>query len=98
MLSRLIMSAWSVIFSGDCDGPERGRSSGGRRLCERAAVAACRALRRVVERLFVRLFRNYSSTAVAAFAHLGLVALDLEQLRWGLVQRRAFPSVDQVTP
>ncbi len=56
-----------------------------------------RGLRQVLERLFVRLFRRYSGTAVASFAYLGLVGLDLEHLRWGLVRRRAFPSLERVT-
>jgi hypothetical protein len=38
------------------------------------------------------LFRQYSFQATAAFAHLGLVALDLEQLRTGLVTRALFPE------
>jgi hypothetical protein len=66
-------------------------------LAHAAPDVGSRVLRQAVERLFARLFRRYSTTAVAAFAYLGLVALDLEHLRWGLVRRRAFPSLDQVT-
>lgn len=39
-----------------------------------------------------RLFRDYARTPVAVFCHLGLVALDLERLRGGLVPRTLFPS------
>jgi hypothetical protein len=36
------------------------------------------------------IFRRHSGTPVAVFCHLALVALDLEQLRGGLVRRRLF--------
>jgi hypothetical protein len=39
------------------------------------------------------LFRRYSFQATAAFAHLGLIALDLEKLRSGLVRRALFPDI-----
>lgn len=39
-----------------------------------------------------RLFRQFSGTAVAAFAHLGLIALDVERLRAGLVLRLVLPQ------
>ena len=35
-------------------------------------------------------FRRYSFEPAAACAHLGLVALDLERLRWELLQRSLF--------
>jgi hypothetical protein len=37
-----------------------------------------------------RMFRKHGGTPVAVFAHLALVALDLERLRGGLVRRRLF--------
>ena len=51
------------------------------------------SLRQDLEALFVRLIRRSARTAVSAFAYLGLVALDLERLRWGLARRCAFPTV-----
>jgi hypothetical protein len=39
------------------------------------------------------LFRRYSFQATAAFAHLGLIALDLEKLRSGMVRRTLFPDI-----
>jgi hypothetical protein len=39
-----------------------------------------------------RLFRRRSGTPVALFAHLTLVALDLERLRGGLVRRQLFAA------
>lgn len=39
------------------------------------------------------LFRRYSFQATAAFAHLGLIALDLEKIRSGLVRRALFPDI-----
>lgn len=41
-------------------------------------------------RLMARLFRRRSGSPVALFAHLVLVALDLERLRGGLVRRQLF--------
>ncbi|HBE93109.1 MAG TPA: hypothetical protein DDW55_11525 [Gammaproteobacteria bacterium] len=46
-----------------------------------------------LETQFKALFRRYSFQATAAFAHLGLVALDLEKLRSGLVRRAIFPDI-----
>ncbi len=46
-----------------------------------------------LETRFTSLFRHYSFQATAAFAHLGLVALDLRRLRSGLVRRALFPEV-----
>ncbi len=45
-----------------------------------------------LEHELVRLFRVYARTPVALFAHLGLVALDLERLRAALVQRALYPA------
>ena len=42
------------------------------------------------------LFRNYSSQPAAAYAHLALVALDLEQLRGDLLSRKLFAGVSVV--
>jgi hypothetical protein len=42
-----------------------------------------------------RLFRRRSGTPTALFAHLGLVALDLERLRGGLVRRLLFASANR---
>ena len=38
----------------------------------------------------VRLFRKHGGSPAAVFCHLALVALDLERLRGGLIQRRLF--------
>jgi hypothetical protein len=45
-----------------------------------------------LETRLTSLFRHYSFQATAAFAHLGLVALDLGRLRSGLVRRALFPE------
>lgn len=42
------------------------------------------------QRTLARLFRRHAATAVAVFAYLALVALDLERLRGGLVVRALF--------
>lgn len=43
-----------------------------------------------LERVLVRHFRRTAASPVAAFAHLGLVFLDLERFRGGLVRRALF--------
>ena len=43
-----------------------------------------------------KLFRRYSFQATATYAHIGLVALDLEKLRRGLVSRALFPELMKV--
>jgi hypothetical protein len=45
-----------------------------------------------------RLFRRHSFQAAAAFAHLGLTALDLENLRSDLVLRSVYPGAMRATP
>ena len=40
-----------------------------------------------------RLFRRHGASPVAAFSHLGLVALDFERLRGGILRRRLFGPV-----
>lgn len=40
-----------------------------------------------VRRALLQLFRRHAASPVAAFAHLALVALDVERLRGGLVER-----------
>lgn len=46
--------------------------------------------RRDLAQSLTRMFRRRSGSPVAVFGHLGLVALDLERLRGGLVRRRLF--------
>lgn len=46
-----------------------------------------------LHRRLTKLFRRYSFQAAAAYAHIGLVALDLEKLRRGLVRRALFPEL-----
>jgi hypothetical protein len=46
--------------------------------------------RRELARAFTRMFRRHAGTPVALFCYLGLVGLDLERLRGGLVRRRLF--------
>lgn len=41
-----------------------------------------------------RLFRRWATSPVAAFAHLALVALDVERLRGGIVARSVFGTAD----
>lgn len=48
------------------------------------------ALSEPVRQALLRLFRRHGATPVAVFAHLALVALDLERLRGGLVTRVLF--------
>ena len=48
--------------------------------------------RRDLAQKLTRLFRRHSASPVAVFAHLALVALDLERLRGNLVRRRLFAS------
>ena len=45
-----------------------------------------------LEKDLLRLFRAYARTPVALFAHLGLVALDVERLRAALVHRALYPD------
>lgn len=42
------------------------------------------------------MFRHYGQGPVAVFSHVALIALDLQRLRAGLVQRLLFPGVDMV--
>jgi hypothetical protein len=46
--------------------------------------------RQDLARTITRVFRRRSGTPVALFAHLALLALDLERLRGGLLRRRLF--------
>jgi hypothetical protein len=55
-------------------------------------MSAGRALRAELEGRFSRLFRAYARTPVAVFAHLGLLALDVEKLRAALLQRCLYPA------
>lgn len=50
------------------------------------------ALRRQIGDRFSMAFRRESGRIAAVFAHLGLMALDLERLRGGLVLRALFPD------
>ena len=52
-------------------------------------------LRPVLREDLTRLFRQFSGTALAAFAHLGLIALDVERLRAGLVLRLVLPQSEE---
>jgi len=62
------------------------RLSGGSRAGGPARAAGAAA----VQPALARLFRRHAATAVAVFAYLALVALDLERLRGGLVVRALF--------
>ena len=46
-----------------------------------------------LESRLTALFRRYSFQTASAYAHLGLIALDLEKLRSGLVRRALFPDI-----
>jgi len=50
------------------------------------------ALRRPIAERFNMVFRRESGRITAVFAHLGLMALDVERLRGGLVLRALFPD------
>jgi hypothetical protein len=50
------------------------------------------ALRRQINERFNMAFRRESGRIAAVFAHFGLMALDLERLRGGLVLRALFPD------
>ena len=55
-------------------------------------------LRAMLTKRLSVLFRRYSYQPATAFIHLALVALDMERLRGGILQRRLFPphtTVDQ---
>ena len=56
-----------------------------------AAVHEAAPLRRGLEARFVAYFRRHPLEPAAAFAWLGICALDLERLRGELARRRAFP-------
>lgn len=46
----------------------------------------------------LKLFRRHAGSAVAVFAHLALVALDVERLRGGIVVRGLFPPSGEPAP
>lgn len=54
------------------------------------------AVRHGIERLCVRHFRIGAATPVAAFSHLGLVLVDLERFRGGVVRRSVFTGAASV--
>ena len=54
------------------------------------------AVRRGTERICVRHFRTGAATPVAAFAHLGLVLVDLERFRGDVVRRSLFTGATGV--
>jgi hypothetical protein len=45
---------------------------------------------RALETGLTRLFRRHAARPAAAYAHLGLLALDIQRLRAGLLRRRLF--------
>ncbi len=55
-------------------------------------AATGNALRAELDTRLNRLFRGYARTPLAIFAHLGLVALELERLRAALVERALYPA------
>jgi hypothetical protein len=62
-------------------------------LARAAARETSAPYRRALARKLTRLFRRHSASPLAVFAHLALVALDLERLRGNLVRRRLFPAM-----
>jgi hypothetical protein len=48
-----------------------------------------------VRHALIRLFRRFAFSPVAVFAHLALVALDVERVRGGLLVRRLLPAASQ---
>ena len=67
-------------------------ADGGRhhRAAAQSAQFARSAQAEPVRRALQRLFRRHAATPVAVFAHLALVALDVERLRGGLVVRTLY--------
>lgn len=58
---------------------------------EASTRADVQDLRAALDHAFTTAFRRHSQRPAAIFCHLGLVALDLERLRDGLVRRATFP-------
>lgn len=56
---------------------------------------ATEQLRALLEQQLVSLFRRSSFHITAAYAHLGLTALDLERIRSGLARRACFPDTSR---
>lgn len=63
-----------------------------------AARAASAASAAPVRRALLGLFRRHTASPVAVFAHLALVALDVERLRGGLVTRILFEPAPAGAP
>lgn len=61
------------------------------------AAPGAAALRTELARVLTTCFRREARSVAAAVAHLGLVALDGERLRWGLLRRIAFRGVPEAT-
>lgn len=51
-----------------------------------------------VRRALTKLFRRHAGSPVAVFAHLALVALDVERLRGGIVTRALLPPPQAASP
>ena len=62
------------------------------------SAAASDLLHEALLRELKRTFRRYSFQPAAAFAHLGLVALDVQKLRAQLLQRAVFPGMTELPP
>lgn len=62
-----------------------------------ASAPGASALRAELARVLTRCFRREARSIAAAVAHLGLVAIDAERLRWGLLRRIAFRGVPEAT-
>ena len=58
---------------------------------EASTRADVQGLRAILDQSLTAAFRRHSQQPAAIFCHLGLVALDLERLRGGLVRRAVFP-------
>jgi hypothetical protein len=86
---------WPRQHGADCRGLDRlcaviGRHF--RRLARADAQEGSVHHRGALEGAMSRMFRRCGSTPVAVFAHLVLLAVDLERLRGGLLRRRLFAS------
>lgn len=91
---------WRTLWPRDsgCEGMDRLARIVGTHvemLARAGAQARSAPYRHALAQALVRLFRRHGGTPVAVFAHLGLVALELEQLRGAVVRRRLFADATE---
>ena len=85
------LDQWTRLLPPDADAPALLRQPAELLLPRMLDAGAARAANaESTRRALVRLFRRHAASAVAALAHLALVALDVERLRGGLAMRILF--------